>query len=452
MHVKKHPFSIAVRMMSIIGVVTVAALVLFAVTVINAVEEHFAELDEVRLEEIHATFVSDGRSPSEAAAHIEREHPDAGVVLMRDGRIVVRTKGAPAGFSAASAPDGLFTFTQGERTWRGRRTEEVGGGSLYCFVPMDVHLAFHEVLYVRLAIALLLLTLAVFAVVWWTVRRGMAPVEELSRRMNSMRADRIEPAFDEARVPRELTGFVTAFNKLLGRLSDVLSRQKHFSADIAHELKTPVTNLTVQTEVALSRPRSTEELENILYSSLEEYRRLSKMIEDMLFLARIDNAAQRLERETFELKADVADLVDFFSDWADEKGVGIDVLGENVLVNADRLMVRRAVTNLITNAAKHTAPGGRVLIFVKDVMEKGVRAAKILVSNPGEPIPAEHLPHLFDRFYRADASRNRQDGGTGIGLAMVASIVRLHGGEVAVTSDHEATVFSFTLPTGGVKA
>lgn len=106
--------------------------------------------------------------------------------------------------------------------------------------------------------------------------------------------------------------------------------------------------------------------------------------------------------------------------------------------------IMRAVTNLITNAAKHTAPGGVVTVATQTSADG--KSVTISVANPGSPIDAEHLPHLFGRFYRADASRTRQDGGTGIGLAMVASIARLHGGSVAVTSDKIKTVFSMTLP------
>lgn len=309
---------------------------------------------------------------------------------------------------------------------------------------MDAHLAFHETVRMKLAAALVVLMAAVLAAVWWTVRRGLAPVRELGERMNRMSAEKMESGWEDHAVPAELTGFAEAFRRLLTRLSDVLARQRQFSADIAHELKTPVTNLTVQTEVALARPRSNEELENVLYSSLEEYRRLSKMIEDMLFLARIDNEAQVPEKERFELTADIADLVDFFSDWADERGVTIHPTGAAQWVTADRLMVRRAVTNLITNAAKHTATGGVVTVATQTSADG--KSVTISVANPGSPIDAEHLPHLFDRFYRADASRTRQDGGTGIGLAMVASIARLHGGSVAVTSDKIKTVFSMTLP------
>ena len=437
--------SISVRMMAVIGLVTALAMLAFSGIVMSAMEDHFEELDELRLNEIRAAFAYDARTPEAGLMHVEREHPTGAVALMRGGRVTVKSPAAPVALiKDLPAADGMYVVEDSLHHWRVMKTTEPDGAELYSFIPMDAHLAFHESVRLKLAGALALLMAAVLAAVWWTVRRGLAPVRELGERMNRMSAEKMESKWDDRAVPSELKGFSTAFRRLLARLSDGLARQRQFSADIAHELKTPVTNLTVQTEVALARPRSNEELENVLYSSLEEYRRLSKMIEDMLFLARIDNEAQVPEKERFELMGDMADLIDFFSDWADERGVTIHLTGAPQWVTADRLMVRRAVTNLITNAAKHTAPGGTVTVSSEPSADG--KAVTISVANPGTPIDPKHLPHLFDRFYRADASRTRQDGGTGIGLAMVASIARLHGGRVAVTSDVKATVFSMTLP------
>lgn len=437
--------SISVRMMAVIGLVTALAMLVFSGLVMSAMEDHFEELDELRLNEIRAAFAYDARTPEAGLMHVEREHPTGAVALVRAGRVTVKSPAAPTALlKDLPTSDGMYVVRDTLHHWRVMKTTEPDGAVLYSFIPMDAHLAFHETVRMKLAAALVFLMAAVLAAVWWTVRRGLAPVRELGDRMNRMSAEKMESKWDDAAVPSELKGFSTAFRRLLSRLSDVLARQRQFSADIAHELKTPVTNLTVQTEVALARPRSNEELENVLYSSLEEYRRLSKMIEDMLFLARIDNEAQVPEKERFELTADMADLIDFFSDWADERGVTIHLTGAPQWVTADRLMVRRAVTNLITNAAKHTAPGGTVTVSAEPASDG--KAVTIAVANPGTPIDAKHLPHLFDRFYRADASRTRQDGGTGIGLAMVASIARLHGGRVAVTSDARETVFSMTLP------
>lgn len=437
--------SISVRMMVVIGAVTALAMLIFSGIVMSTMEAHFEELDELRLNEIRAAFAYEARTPEAGLLHVAREHPTGAVALVRDGRVVAKSPAAPVSLlPTIPAADEFAVVRDTLHHWRVMKTTEPDGAVLYCFIPMDAHLAFHETVRMKLAAALAVLMAAVLVAVWWTVRRGLAPVRELGERMNRMSAEKMESGWEDQAVPAELTGFAEAFRRLLTRLSDVLARQRQFSADIAHELKTPVTNLTVQTEVALARPRSNEELENVLYSSLEEYRRLSKMIEDMLFLARIDNEAQVPEKERFELTADIADLVDFFSDWADERGVTILPTGAAQWVTADRLMVRRAVTNLITNAAKHTATGGVVTVATQTSADG--KSVTISVANPGSPIDAEHLPHLFDRFYRADASRTRQDGGTGIGLAMVASIARLHGGSVAVTSDKIKTVFSMTLP------
>ena len=445
----RRPISIAVKMMAVIGVVASCAMGIFAMIVLTGMERHFQELDRLQLEEVRATFLSDSRDPAQAVRHITRENPQAAVVFLRDGRVVVQSTHAPADGVCSNGDtlgdDAVFIVQDEGHVWRALKSV-ADGGVLYSLVPMDVHLAFHASLRMKLLAAFLALLALVLFAVWRTVKSGLAPVQELARRINEVTADKMETPVEPATVAVELSGFAAAFNRLLARLSEVISRQRQFSADIAHELKTPVTNLTVQTEVALARPRSNEELENILYSSLEEYRRLSKMIEDMLFLARIDNSAHKREMECFEVVNDIADLADFFSDWADEQGVAIDVEGSPVYIVADRLMIRRAVTNLITNAAKHTASGGRVTIRVTENFQR--RGVVIAISNPGKPIPPEHLPHLFERFYRADASRNRQDGGTGIGLAMVDSIARFHGGGVSVASDTQATVFTMTIPSG----
>ena len=127
---------------------------------------------------------------------------------------------------------------------------------------MDAHLAFHETVRMKLAAALVVLMAAVLAAVWWTVRRGLAPVRELGERMNRMSAEKMESGWEDHAVPAELTGFAEAFRRLLTRLSDVLARQRQFSADIAHELKTPVTNLTVKNSVDHETKKKKEEQQN----------------------------------------------------------------------------------------------------------------------------------------------------------------------------------------------
>ena len=243
-------------------------------------------------------------------------------------------------------------------------------------------------------------------------------------------------------VPIELEQLVLSFNHMIERIEDVFTRQSNFSADIAHEIRTPITNLITQTEIALSQTRSQKELEDVLYSSLEEFSRMSRMVSDMLFLAQADNNQLIPEQKTLNLADEVNKVFDFFEAWAEEKEVTLRFTGNGCWVNGDPLMLRRAISNLLSNAIRYTPGQQAVTIQVSE----SAGQAKLVVENPGAPIAPEHLPRLFDRFYRVDPSRQRKGEGSGIGLAIVKSIVTAHHGSVVVESDSRSTRFILTLP------
>ena len=229
---------------------------------------------------------------------------------------------------------------------------------------------------------------------------------------------------------------------MLERIEDVFKRQSNFSADIAHEIRTPITNLVTQTEIALSQTRSQKELEDVLYSNLEEFGRMSKMVSDMLFLAQADNNQLIPEKKALNLADEVGKVFDFFEAWAEEREVGLRFEGHACWVSGDPLMLRRAMSNLLSNAMRYTPKGESVTVRVKEADD----LVQIVVENPGTPIPPQHLPRLFDRFYRVDPSRQRKGEGSGIGLAIVKSIVIAHHGKVSVTSNPYVTRFILTLP------
>jgi two-component system heavy metal sensor histidine kinase CusS len=175
------------------------------------------------------------------------------------------------------------------------------------------------------------------------------------------------------------------------------TRQSNFSADIAHEIRTPITNLVTQTEIALSQSRSQQELEEVLYSNLEEFSRMSRMVSDMLFLAQADNQLIPEQRE-LDLAEEVHKVFEFFEAWAEEKAVALRFVGSHCRVTGDPLMLRRAISNLLSNAIRYTPAGQAVTIALSESAE----TVRLVVENPGTPIAAEHLPRLFDRFYRVD--------------------------------------------------
>jgi len=283
----------------------------------------------------------------------------------------------------------------------------------------------------------------VMALLGWVVARsGLHPLREVVSTIATVTGSRLTQRLNESGVPGELTDLVSAFNAMLGRLEDSFRRLSDFSSDIAHELRTPISNLMTQTDVALSRARSAEEYRAVLHSSLEEYERIARMIRDMLFLAMADNGMIAVNAGPIDLANEVQELFEFYKALADECGVRLAVSGGGTL-EGDKLMLRRAVNNMLSNALRHSVPGGTISVRIER-HDRGV--IEIAVENTGEDIPPEHLPRLFDRFYRVDPSRQRNSEGAGLGLAITKSIVEAHGGSVTVNSRGGRTCFSVKLP------
>ena len=246
-------------------------------------------------------------------------------------------------------------------------------------------------------------------------------------------------------MPAELVELSISFNDMIERLEDVFRRLSGFSADIAHELRTPITNLKTQTEVALSQSRSIEQYREVLYSSLEEYERMAKMVGDMLFLAQADNNLLKPELVKIDLGAEMRNLFDYFGAWAEEREVELKLSGEQICVQGDRLMIRRALSNVLSNAIRYTPAGHTVNV----TLESSMKVATIRVKNPGSVVPAEHLDRIFERFYRTDASRQRGVEGAGLGLAIAKSIVEAHSGKIHASSASEFTELRISLPAVG---
>jgi two-component system heavy metal sensor histidine kinase CusS len=274
------------------------------------------------------------------------------------------------------------------------------------------------------------------------VRRGLKPLQAMKRKAESITARRLDARLAVDAVPAELADLAATLNGMLARLEDSFCRLSDFSSDLAHEFRTPISNLMTQTQVMLSRPRTTAEYREVLASNMEEYERLSRMVADMLFIAKGDEGRIMPTRERLELAPLIGDLVEFHRLAAEEKNVVITREGQGA-IRGDPLMIRRAVGNLLSNAIRHTPPGGRVAVAIRRAgMEKELA---IDVINTGESISADHLPRLFDRFYRIGASRAGDGSHSGLGLAIVQSIVEAHGGSVAVDSADGTTRFSLLI-------
>lgn len=271
--------------------------------------------------------------------------------------------------------------------------------------------------------------------------RGLRPVVQIVRSAQGITASQLQARLDTEGVPRELRALVESFNTMLGRLEDSFRRLSDFSADLAHELRTPLTNVLARTQVTLSQARTLPEYREALEANVEDIEQLARLISDMLFLAQADRAETALRTETVDVSAEAQHVAEFFSIACEERGISLGVRG-TATVHADRMMLRRAVSNLVSNAIRHSPDGERVDI----VITQDDSAVNISVIDRGSGIANEHQARVFDRFYRVDASRARMSGGTGLGLAIVSSIAKLHGGNVSVESEPgKRTVFSITF-------
>jgi two-component system heavy metal sensor histidine kinase CusS len=277
---------------------------------------------------------------------------------------------------------------------------------------------------------------------WVAVRRGLAPLQAIKHEAAGITARRLDSRLPVDSVPVELVDLVETLNAMLSRLEASFRRLSDFSSDLAHEFRTPVSNLLTQTQVILSRPRATEEYRDVLASNIEEFERLSRMIADMLFIAKADDGQIIPSRDSLELDRVAEKLVEFYRLIADEKGVSLTTSGFGQ-IKGDPLMIHRAISNLLSNAIRHAPSGGSVSVTIESPEADRVR---IVVANTGDTISASHLPRLFDRFYRVDSSRHWEGKHFGLGLAIVKSIVEAHGGDVSVVSEAGMTSFIIDIP------
>lgn len=276
---------------------------------------------------------------------------------------------------------------------------------------------------------------------WIAVRRGLAPLQAIRQGAANVTASRLDYRLAVESVPAELAELVQTLNDMLARLDDSFTRLKDFSSDLAHELRTPISNLMTETQVALTRTRSIDEYRDVLASNAEEYEHLARMIGDMLFLAQSDNGLIVPKREPVDLAAQVTELFDFFEALAEEKQLHLSLTG-GATVSGDKLMLRRALANLLSNAIRHASDGGSIEVRIESTSGGVVLA----VENTGEPISKEHLSRIFDRFYRADPSRHRSGEGAGLGLAITRSIIQAHGGEINAKSSGNGVCFELRIP------
>jgi len=353
-----------------------------------------------------------------------REYTDISLSLRsRDGSLDYRSPTSP-GFGAYRVREAAFEL---EASW-------VPGGRADVLLRMDQ--SPDAVLLGRLAWILAAVALAGAATVgaggFWLVQRGLAPMRDLAVQTRALTADRLDQRLSTPHPSLEMQPWIEQVNALLGRLQQALQQAESFNADVAHELRTPLTILIGETELMLTAERGPDELRETLASNLEELRRLGAIVGDMLFLSQADRGAVARRGAPCSLAAEVAKVAEFHEAALEERGLSVSIGGDRIGAYDGGLM-RRAISNLLGNASRYAQQGSRIVVTIAAAAD--APGVELVVANRGAAIPAERLARVFDRFYRLEADRaGGGDGHHGLGLAIVAAIMRMHGGTARAVS------------------
>jgi two-component system heavy metal sensor histidine kinase CusS len=282
------------------------------------------------------------------------------------------------------------------------------------------------------------------------IRAALRPLRLMAASAGHVTVNRLDRRMSADHVPRELVDLVTSFNAMLARLEAGFQHLSRFTSDLAHDMRTPLSNMRGATEIALARPRTVQEYQALLESNLEECERLSRMIENVVFLARAEHPQFVKHMQEVDARQELDRVAEYFEGLADEAAVRIDVTGAGELT-ADVELLRRAVSNLLANAIRHTPRGGVIALKAQALPA----ALQITVANDGVPVAPEHLKRIFERFYRVDPSRTTSaptdglqvsTGSAGLGLAIVQTIMELHGGSAEAFAETGGMRFVLTYP------
>lgn len=462
--------SITFRLALFFSTVSTAVLLVVGTLIGTLVEAHFEEQDLTELSgklELVRHTLAKVRTPSDMAVVSQRlsdalvgHHGLSVAMVGSDRKLLFKSSGAvfPAALLESRPPEDSsrrarpVVWEQDGQAYRGVVAAAATGiagqppATVVVALNIEHHRMFMEAFQKSLWLAITACIVLTALLGWIAARRGLAPVRELARLTHGISASRLGERLPPESVPTELVDLAIAFNDMLARLEGSFRRLSEFSSDLAHELRTPISNLMTQTQVAISKARSADQYREVLYSNLEEYERLARMIADMLFLAKADNGLIVPSSEMADLAKEARELFGFYEAFAEEHGVSLVLAGAGV-VRGDRLMIRRALSNLLSNAIRHTPRDGSVKVLI-DRRKSG--ETQLSVENPGEDIEPEHLPRLFDRFYRVDPSRQKASSdGAGLGLAITKSILEAHKGTIQAFSSNGSTRFAITFPAAG---
>ena len=356
---------------------------------------------------------------------------------------------ALAGATARGSGQSLTTVRlAGDAEWRVLTVPVVEGGRTVAVLQVarsarGVETALNRLL-LLMGVAVPLTLLLAVAGGLFLASRALTPIDRITRTAALIGGEDLSRRLALPTSPDEVGRLAATFDGMLARLEEAFARQRRFTADASHELRTPLALLTSRADVALDRPRTPAEYRQTLAGMRDDAGRMARLLGELLTLARADDGQEVLVREPVALADLVGDTLAALAPLAEERGVALATGAlAPCTVLGDQTRLAQLLINLVENALKYTPAGGRVTVS----LARSGDAATIAVADTGIGIPPEHLPRLFERFYRVDGARSREEGGTGLGLAIAAWIARAHGGGIAVTSTvGEGSTFSVCLP------
>ncbi len=302
---------------------------------------------------------------------------------------------------------------------------------------------YEEILLLTLAITFFLCLISSYIM----TRRGLRPIYALNKAIHEIDVDNLNTVLANTEWPTELIDTVTVLNRLLERIKSAFERLTQFSSDIAHELRNPLNTLICQTEIELSKPRDVTEYKTLLASNLEELNKLAELFEKMLFIARAKQPTAGLKIEALSFTAEMTVIIEYYQILAKEKNIDIHFVGKGT-IHADLDLFKRAVGNILSNAIKYTSASGQITITLSTDKTYSI----LSIQDSGIGIDEHHLEHIFDRFYRVDSARAKTIEGFGLGLAIVESIMELHGGTVSIHSEpNVGTTVLLSFPDQSLK-
>ena len=460
MAIKSRPLSLTMRVVLFVAVTVIACLTLVATLINSSIKHHFFKQDSSELHVINQSIELVLRQQYKSNLKLKNELSNAvaghhGVYYQvntakgelifqsseRDFSDFVMSAKASAGFNR----NNITSWQNDTHTYRALVSNLSTGQQQYeitTAIDMSFHLHFLNQFQQSLWAIMFGSAVLILLVAWFAIHQGLNPLRGLSQKMHDIQTNKMDVRLDEGQVPIELVNMVQSFNAMLDRLQGEFIRLSNFSSDIAHELRTPLTNIITQTQVGLSKKRQSEEYQELLFSNLEELERLTKMVNDMLWLAKSQNGLIKPAQDILSSHEEIEVLFEYFDALAEESSLILHKAGENISFYCDKLHFRQLLSNLLSNAIKYAPKGSSITVCSEITSAEKVC---ICVSNTGEKIPSAHLPYLFDRFYRSDKSRQRHSDGAGLGLAIVKALAEANGGNVKVCSNDQNTCFNVYL-------